>query len=765
MTCVSKTWIRALHGMAVPLSMKTPHVSLWLRPMFAVPVVLSMMMFSFFPAAYGWESGESGTYGAGTTVYDVAIRGVDAFCCIEDGLAVVDLTDPSAPVLAGEIRIPGAKTVCIHENRAYVAAPPDGVLILDITTPHNPAPAGTIAVTGDKISVVADGAYVYIASGGPAFTIHDVSDISQPRLISTVETHYDIHSICVLEGHVYIGSEWKMEAYDVTDPGAASLTYSTSFTHSPITRELKIVGTNLLMSDHLAFSVYDLADPSKPNILDFKAVYSTGSDILVKRLCGNSRFLCVLRGAGFVSVFDMTNPEEPVKFPDLWMNMIQSGCGLCDNTLVVAGDKGLRLYDLNTTTRYDIAYTVETPGTACGITGSMRDLYIADGECGVQHIEFDRYEGPVFTEWYDTPGYAHDIDRTSFNLNVADGSGGILLLDRNADIDNRLYMQIDTPEPAVRLGHSSSILLAAGEKSSIYAVPTPEHYGSFTKLMEYETGGKPSGLDIIYRDMLSKYAIVADYNGFVRTVNLVKSGPVYGDCHETYDHAVDVLSGGENTYVLTTSGIEVFNTLDVDNIFRVSSVDIAGDMRRMCRWRNRLYIAAGYDGVIVLDITDRFHPVFLLRADTPGEAMGISASDDFLFVADGACGVQIMRKRAYAPLLTCSYDGPFTAVSVEHDDTASVLPAPLTVTVHPNPFNASAVIGFIIPAAGQAVVDIHAVTGQRIRRIPVNAAAPGMHSVTWDGADDTGCPVSSGVYFARVHADRSGGVSRMLLLR
>ncbi len=67
---------------------------------------------------------------------------------------------------------------------------------------------------------------------------------------------------------------------------------------------------------------------------------------------------------------------------------------------------------------------------------------------------------------------------------------------------------------------------------------------------------------------------------------------------------------------------------------------------------------------------------------------------------------------------------------------------------YPNPFNPMTKVSFGIEREGQAVINIYNVQGHLVRHLVNGSLAAGTHQVTWDGRDDSGMQVGSGVYFA-----------------
>ena len=87
---------------------------------------------------------------------------------------------------------------------------------------------------------------------------------------------------------------------------------------------------------------------------------------------------------------------------------------------------------------------------------------------------------------------------------------------------------------------------------------------------------------------------------------------------------------------------------------------------------------------------------------------------------------------------------------------------------HPNPFNPQTSIRFDVPAeAGRVPVAlaIYSVRGERVRVLVDEEKAPGTHQATWDGRDDNGVMVGSGVYFYSLRAGTYQTSRRMVLLK
>jgi hypothetical protein len=84
---------------------------------------------------------------------------------------------------------------------------------------------------------------------------------------------------------------------------------------------------------------------------------------------------------------------------------------------------------------------------------------------------------------------------------------------------------------------------------------------------------------------------------------------------------------------------------------------------------------------------------------------------------------------------------------------------------YPNPFNPSTCITFALPRQEQVQLTVYNAVGQRIRTL-INSQRPaGSHTVVWDGKDNQGREVASGVYFYELMTGTFSKSAKMLLVR
>jgi spore coat protein A len=83
----------------------------------------------------------------------------------------------------------------------------------------------------------------------------------------------------------------------------------------------------------------------------------------------------------------------------------------------------------------------------------------------------------------------------------------------------------------------------------------------------------------------------------------------------------------------------------------------------------------------------------------------------------------------------------------------------------PNPFNPVTSIGFELREPGSADLKVYDVRGKEVRALAERAFPAGAHTVEWDGRDNSGNAVSSGVYFYQLRAGNLILKKKMIMLK
>ena len=129
--------------------------------------------------------------------------------------------------------------------------------------------------------------------------------------------------------------------------------------------------------------------------------------------------------------------------------------------------------------------------------------------------------------------------------------------------------------------------------------------------------------------------------------------------------------------------------------------------------------------------------------------LGETSSEGFRLIGYDATGVPIVSS-----LSTTSAEEP------------AEVPAAFALTPnYPNPFNPSTALSYALPRSAAVRLAIYDALGRHVRTLVESEQPPGSYTVQWDGRDDAGLPVSSGVYLYRIVAGDFVEARTMLLVK
>ena len=102
--------------------------------------------------------------------------------------------------------------------------------------------------------------------------------------------------------------------------------------------------------------------------------------------------------------------------------------------------------------------------------------------------------------------------------------------------------------------------------------------------------------------------------------------------------------------------------------------------------------------------------------------------------------------------------------AVLEDQTSTVPGAFALDPNYPNPFNSGTVIRFALPEDGEVELAVYNVAGQQVAKLVEGSRRAGMYTVNWDGRDNSGRALASGVYLYRLRMGKRQMETRKLLL-
>ena len=208
--------------------------------------------------------------------------------------------------------------------------------------------------------------------------------------------------------------------------------------------------------------------------------------------------------------------------------------------------------------------------------------------------------------------------------------------------------------------------------------------------------------------------------------------------------------------------------------------EVSCDGRLACNTSvTQSFAVAGLCGNVYNLLTDEIIPAFTARSlqrgfnqDVPdggryffrymeNAASGPAEAATIVFTATGflpdtlavnlTYGTETCINVQLMPVQTAVGDGPGMATALHPN--------------HPNPFNPSTTIRYELAAAGDVRLRVFDAAGRLVRTLVDAREGAGAHDVVFDGRDDAGRPMASGVYFYRLDAGSATQTRKMVLLK
>jgi hypothetical protein len=692
---------------------------------------------------------------------DTVLVGERAYLAANEGLLVLDISDPQHPTNAGmvswwdEMHMACPDGIAVQGDYAYIADECVGLVTVDLRTmsvvrmdmtylidleivgqyafatngdlqvydlsvPDAPTRVSSLNITGNAERIAIRGGYAYVTTGD--VKIIDISNPTAPFNAGGVATPNFAQGIAIEGSNAYVldttNDNGVLWIYDLTDPrfpvrrGGSSIpdriwggeTVAASGTHA-------YVATN----ENLA--VVDVSNPNAPVRKDHVRILREPMTIVVRwpyAYCGCFNVVDITKD----TAVDVISSEESTTYVN---DVAVSGNSLY--TAEFAPDwswGGVSVFDVSDPTSLSYRNAVETPGSADAIALATDGphLFVADGDSGLQVME--RVQG---WPWLRLVGSVPTA--RAFRGIALDGSFAYVAGDAGLDV-----FDVSDPLTPKQVGSARY-----GARSCDVAIQ--DHYA-------YMANHYHGGMTIVdVADPLQPIALATlDFQVPIRGIGV--SGT-----HAFLACAV------ESSEDFANNGLAVVDIEDPGHPFVEAMLQLPQTAKDVAIAGTSAYVTeqGSYTGYLdVVDVSDPENPRILGGVEPPFAAGGVAVKGEFVYVA------VLFRGVAVAPI-QC---GVPVTVPEWHPATRGVT----LLAISPNPMGeAGATIRYTLPNPATVTIDVFNAAGALVRRIDEGARPAGQHSVPWDGRSKNGAALQSGVYVARMLTPEGTTTGRVVLAK
>lgn len=674
-------------------------------------------------------------------VCDVEVSSNHAYCCLDPGLVILDITDIEEPTFVSRLYIPGDnRNIVLANHCAYIFGDDDQLRIIDITEPENPWLISEIPIDAEVENIWVDENYIYAAAAHLGMLIIDISDPYAPEIISQFDTDGVSTSIVVRGDLAYLAERYVypesrpfqvINVIDRYNPGLVGyITDEIGWNF-----DLRIDGNYAyLANSYEGFIIIDISSSTHPEIIT-RLPAITNPHSLFK--LGDYVFMDY--GYDTLQVLDVSSPSSPELAGFYETGTFARDFDISGNYLFHAGGD-LPILDISDIENISQISQYEFPGGISSVFNVDDHLYVAENFLGLRIHSLTDPEDPIQVSQIEQPLYYYKYHLDGDNLYALSGDE-LTIFDVSDPASpteefvytfNEDFFQISIDEPLICLTSFWSAI-------SVYEIISPDSiefirnfvcdYISFDAEIENNIGYFSQNFNLDFYDLTNPEdsVLLARIQPTAGAGRLFKhEGYIYTQCDEgARDLRISIIDVADPSYPLEVNYIPLPG--------HVTHIHFDGDLAYISMYLNDLH---------VYNISDPYNPVLIASHNTPGYIKEIDTYEDYIYVADSYSMV-ILR---------------LTATGIEQ---IAEIPIQFSLSLnYPNPFNASTVIQYNLPLSSDVTLDIYNLLGRRVETLIDKPQPAGYHQAIWiaDG-------FSSGMYFYKITAGDYAETRKMLLLK
>ncbi|WP_169816857.1 LVIVD repeat-containing protein [Kangiella sediminilitoris] len=485
------------------------------------------------------------------------------------------------------------RDMLIEGDYLYIADGSGWMRVINVRNPANPKLSGKVRLNSEIKSIHFHDNNIYIAAGWTGIHIINVSNAEKPILVNTYKSGGYVLDIVVAKntGFIAAGQDHGLQIVDLADLSNPKLLSSHEISGSAagIDSNGEYAYVVNMDDEEPGLHIFDVTVREKPVKIAVQPLIYGAERV---RLEGNMVYVAgVANDAGLI-VIDVSNPEKPKKMGSWWDSTCSESVTIDNQIAYLAhGDQGLEILDVRDPNDPSVIKHFSAAGRVRGVDTQGQLAFVANGYRGLKIVDVSNHANPVDLSELKTYR-ALDVDVAGPFAHVADDWAGYKLIDISNPKAPKLVAELDTP------GYAEDIFV------------------------------------------LQNMVYIADGEGGLRILDLsdpsspkeVSSVPVEGG------YAYEVYVAGDFAYLaageaglleINVSNPKrpiVYSQYKLDNKkFEVRGVAVEG---------SRVYVAGGYTGMTILDISIPSELRLVGRFETKKRANNVSVVNNKAYLVD-----------------------------------------------------------------------------------------------------------------------------------
>lgn len=265
------------------------------------------------------------------------------YCAVlNQGLAIVDLLDPGAPLLAAVAPLhKGGRSCAVSGSHAYVTNEDNDLYAVDIATPSEPTVVDTLTVMRRASGIAIAGNYAYVAVSDSGVQVIDITNPAALASVGNLVLPGYAYGITIVGTYAYVWTHNNAHVVDISSP--SSLQYIDSLPRGNEVNALAAYGNKLVAVTEAAGVIeYDLSNPAAPVV--GRTIDGVTQSVNVS--VAGDRAYVARRDSGF-AVLDLSTPAMDIVLDGMVVGRAVDVATSDSIALIAYGRGGMYVFDVS----------------------------------------------------------------------------------------------------------------------------------------------------------------------------------------------------------------------------------------------------------------------------------------------------------------------------------------------------------------------------------------------------------------------------------
>ncbi len=234
------------------------------------------------------------------------------------------------------------RDIVLNGQYVYVASSLIGLVVIDVSDLTNPRLINTLSFSGSVSGLTFSDGYLYLTEEGNGLHILDISDPASPSQVGFFNVSDCNSGVFVSGNYAYLSSNARsIVIVDINDKSAPTL--AGELNESGRSNKVFVQGNYAYLVGENGFAIVDVSSVSSPHVV-FTYVPQVG--FFWPSVYVDDRYVYLPTGP--VTIFDITNPEDPIEIYDGTEGCCGASIVVSDGFIYMAGaSSNLRIYSFN----------------------------------------------------------------------------------------------------------------------------------------------------------------------------------------------------------------------------------------------------------------------------------------------------------------------------------------------------------------------------------------------------------------------------------